>query len=271
MMTRTRNIITCTMALLAAMSCSDVGEEERFVDEGIMQAQRSILLEDFTGQRCVNCPSAMKEIEKLQALYGDSLVAVGIYGGPFAKTVGGKRYPLTNDIGEHYADQRKIEEQPFGYVNRVKSTSNYNLWAQMVSEQITQKTPIAITLSNDYDEAGRQLTIGVKAYSSQDIADARLQVWITEDGITSRQETESGNDNNFVHNHVLRASVTDWDGDPVELGEGKRLDKQYTITLDEGWNAGNLDVVAFIFTPAGVQQAKKADALPTHANGKPSE
>ena len=54
---------------LLAVSCSHISEDERLIYVKPAQAARCILIEDFTGQRCVNCPAATAEISKLQQQY----------------------------------------------------------------------------------------------------------------------------------------------------------------------------------------------------------
>ena len=90
-------IISCICLLL--VGCDRISEDERLIYEKPEPAQRVVLLEDFTGQRCTNCPKATEVIAQLQETYGDALVAVGIHGGPLAfagnaKVIGLKTKPL---------------------------------------------------------------------------------------------------------------------------------------------------------------------------------
>ena len=50
-------IITLTIILAAVLTaCSHIDEDERYIYQKPEQADRTVLLEDFTGQRCINCP-----------------------------------------------------------------------------------------------------------------------------------------------------------------------------------------------------------------------
>ena len=51
-------------------ACSNIDEDERLIYVKPAAVERSVLLEDFTGQRCVNCPLAADEIAKLHEQYG---------------------------------------------------------------------------------------------------------------------------------------------------------------------------------------------------------
>ena len=59
------------IALTVATSfsaCNDLDEAERFIEEPLRveDTNRNVLVEDFTGQDCNNCPKAHELIEGLQ-------------------------------------------------------------------------------------------------------------------------------------------------------------------------------------------------------------
>ena len=63
--------------LLLCISCSNISEEERLIEvqpslpeTPDVTVMRRVLIEDFTGQRCVNCPTATQTISDLQQAYG---------------------------------------------------------------------------------------------------------------------------------------------------------------------------------------------------------
>jgi len=53
------------------------------------QQQRNVLIEDFTGHRCKNCPKASKAIEALVDAYGSRIIGLAIHAGPgnFTNTI----------------------------------------------------------------------------------------------------------------------------------------------------------------------------------------
>ena len=66
-------------------SCDPVDSDKRFVEVPAATIQRNVLIEDFTGQRCIYCPGATDAITELQTTYGaDKLIAVAIHAGPLA-------------------------------------------------------------------------------------------------------------------------------------------------------------------------------------------
>lgn len=269
-----KNIIS--LAILSVMTlsaCSDIAEDERFIKGELVGGSdeteisyKNVLIEDFTGQNCLNCPLAMEELGKLHVSFGDKVVAVGIYGGPFGKTAAGKYYPLTTETGDYYATKLNIQEQPNGYLNRKVLTSNYLTWAGTVADMLSEQTGVSIECENSYDPSTRQASITVKAHSLNSIADTKLQVWLIEDNIVSLQRLpDSSVNKEFTHNHVFRLSVNDRDGEPVTLPQETDMEKTYSLTIDETYKADDLYVVAFIFTPDGVEQVVKAKLTPATA------
>ena len=71
---------------MAFIACDEVSNDKRLTYIEPPEAARAILIEDFTGQYCVNCPRATEEIERLIEQYGDTvIIAVAIHSGPFSK------------------------------------------------------------------------------------------------------------------------------------------------------------------------------------------
>ena len=56
--------IGAILAPLAA-GCDSVDENDRYIEMPPVESNRVVLLEDFTGQYCVNCPDAHEVMEQL--------------------------------------------------------------------------------------------------------------------------------------------------------------------------------------------------------------
>lgn len=59
-------ILTVVLGGTLLASCSNIAEDERYIYVKPAEVKRSVLIEDFTGQRCINCPNANDEIATLQ-------------------------------------------------------------------------------------------------------------------------------------------------------------------------------------------------------------
>ncbi|MCD8297362.1 MAG: Omp28 family outer membrane lipoprotein [Prevotella sp.] len=260
-----KNIIYClalSAATLIAVSCSNIDEDEREIYVKPAEMAKHVLIEDFTGQRCVNCPAATAIIEQLQEQYGtDNVIAVGIYSGPFGASANGSLLPLTTETGNYYYNTFGVSEQPSALIDRHSVNSNTATWAAEVYNYIQETSPLILDVTNSYDEATRTVSITVEGTAIESVS-GKLQVWLIEDNIVSTQYLSDGSfDNNYVHNHVFRTTVNDKDGESFAVAEAGSAMRTYTATLDADWKAEDMSVVAFVFDGTGVLQTVKAAVI----------
>lgn len=255
-------VATAAMAMAAA-SCSNIDEEDRLIYVKPAEVGRAILIEDFTGQRCINCPTGTEIINGIVDTYGeDNVIAVGIHSGPLGFAGNSKTVGLMTDTGNEYYtrwDKENKMGQPWVIFNRKTSPdSHYNNWAAMVSTIISEKANLSVKIANAYDAASRTLTTTVGADGVNGTVNGKLQVWIVEDGIKALQMMPDGKSNKeYVHNHVFRAAVNGTWGEDVTVKEGETTTKQYQYVLPEAWDADKIAVVAFVYNDGGVENVAK--------------
>lgn len=255
-------VATAAMAMAAA-SCSNIDEGDRLIYVKPAEVGRAILIEDFTGQRCINCPTGTEIINGIVDTYGeDNVIAVGIHSGPLGFAGNSKTVGLMTDTGNEYYtrwDKENKMGQPWVIFNRKTSPdSHYNNWAAMVSTIISEKANLSVKIANAYDAATRTLTTTVGADGVNGTVNGKLQVWIVEDGVKALQMMPDGKSNKeYIHNHVFRAAVNGTWGEDVTVKEGETTTKQYQYVLPEAWNADNIAVVAFVYNDGGVENVAK--------------
>ena len=249
---------------LTFASCSNIEEDDRFIDVEVATAKRCVLIEDFTGQRCVNCPTATAIIGDIIEQYGhDNIVAVGLYSGPFGNNAGGtKPLPLTTDEANHLYEKYKVDAQPSGMINRQGVDPNYESWGATVNAEIQKDAGLNIEIVPVYDAVARTAQISVTIDAIYDV-DGKLNVWLTEDDIVSPQyiPATGKSDPNYVHNHVFRKSITNIDGEAVNVGYGLTKTFDYSIEISDEWVPENMTVVVFVDNAGGVMQAGKAKLI----------
>ena len=252
-----RKILYC-LALLLLISCDSIKREDRLIYEKPATVKRVVLLEDFTGQRCVNCPKGTEVIEQLIAEYGDTaVVAVGIHGGPLGFSGNATTVGLATEVGDEYYQHWNLEYQPVGLVNR-HDPVNYPEWAAAVKEELGKPAPLSLQATAVIGE-NNNLFIIVGALGTDGFVNGLLQVWILEDGITAMQMMPDGSsDPDYIHHHVFRKAVNGTWGEEFSIREGEKKTRDYTLTADPTWNVNNLSVVAFVYNDSGVLQTIKA-------------
>ncbi|MCD8289135.1 MAG: Omp28 family outer membrane lipoprotein [Prevotella sp.] len=250
------------VAAVTLAACSNIDEDERLIYVQPADVAKHVLIEDFTGQACVNCPAASELIAQMQEEYGEeNIIAVGLYSGSFGQNIRGDFYPLTTELGNYYYNLYGVSEQPSAMIDRHGVNSNYATWPAEVYNCIQDSAKVKLDITNSYDEATRTADITVSALAVKDIS-GTLQVWLTEDNIVNWQYLSDGSaDAAYVHNHVFRTAVNDRDGDTFNVSEGTTQTRTFCITLDEDWAAENVSAVAIVSDAGGVVQSVKAPII----------
>ncbi len=259
-------------ALLSLAACDEVAEGDRYIELPQVTAQRTVLLEEFTGQDCVNCPAAHEVIESLLAQYGDALISVSIHGGHFGIPI--SRKGLMQPEGDEYVTYWGAETFPSGVVNRAGGVQSMDAWAASIRNLVEQPSSLSIAVEAHPSADGSQIDITTTLDPLDDLQ-GKLQLWITESNIVARQRNAEGEwVPDYVHNHVYRASVNGTWGEDVALSEGVHKTLSHSIAVraetNETWNVANLHVVAFVYNDSGVLQAAQCSVASQGDTGENS-
>lgn len=231
--------------------------------------QRQVLIEEFTGVRCVQCPAGAAEIKALLAIHGERLVAVSIHAGGFAPPFTGEsQYDFRTPEGDQILSQLM---EPFGYpsavVNRKKFDGEIDLqlsksqWPGYIEQEKAIPPKVKIGLIPDFNLDSRLLDLEVLLVVQEAIdEEVFLSVMITESGIIDVQDTPDGKKTDYEHNHVLRDMLTSANGELVAatLSAGQEITKNYTFSVPAGWNPDNCHVVAFVHLGADKKEVLQA-------------
>jgi hypothetical protein len=226
---------------------------------GPVENVRKVLLEDFTGQKCPNCPEAAEVAHTLKTTYGEQLVLLTIHAGYYAIPDGDFTADFRTTEGTELNNFFEIFANPLGMVNRTEYLGNRVMqtgdWEAATAAQAELEPLAAIAITNTYTAGTRKLDCLLETEFIETMDGTyNICAFITESGIISPQLTEQGIETNYIHNHVLRGSMNGTWGDAAgEDGQavgGTILTDSYSFTLPEGWNADNCTVVAFVYNTA---------------------
>ncbi len=250
--------LTFIAAAALATACNDIDSDDRFIELPSVEAKRVVLLEEFTGQYCVNCPIAHNVIENLAGQYPDNLICVSIHAGGDAFSIGEDQIPgfvgLRIPQGEIYAAAAGANAFPCGVVNRKGSVQTHEQWAGLIRDAVQQPSHLDLNVEARLDGSTIEITTNIEPYEN---INGFLQLWVVESGIKAMQMLPTGGiDMEYVHNHVFRAAVNGGDGEAVDLVINEPFKNTNTIALKPNWNVENLSIVAFVYTrDGGVEQA----------------
>lgn len=265
-----KNLILALVVAVFALSACDIVEEPYIQGGGdtpepsgdTVQVLKKVLLEDYTGVRCVNCPEAGALALQLQSIYPERLIVLSVHAGMLAMPNGG--YPdFRTPEGTEWWNFFEFDQNPIGTVNRVLSGSGrYGLnsgdWATFVVEELEKEPVIALSLEKNYNSDSRVLDVKVTGNLLKDqTEDLMLVVCLMEDDIEGLQQTPSGANPNYLHRHVFRGTLDGnaWGSliDSAPLAEGFLFEKTYTYTIPEDFVDYNCAVVAYVY-----QESNKA-------------
>ncbi len=251
-----KKILLLALTALVAGSCKEISPDVRLIKP--QPGERNVLIEEFTGVQCVNCPQGTADILDLQQLYGKNLIAVAIHAGYFARMYSDSKYDFKTEEGA------KIEEwleAPQGYpaavVNRKRFQGEQGFqlgrskWPGYIASEAAVIPKVKIEVTPAYNAATRRLEVKIAIEAKEDIQqDLRISVMLTEDDIVDPQADVGGRIVNYVHKHVLRAMLTNFDGNFLtsQLRFGDIIERSYSFTIPDEpgwWKPENMHIVAF--------------------------
>lgn len=255
------SLLCCSIAA-TLVACDNVDMADRLQYVKPEATGRCILVEDYTGQNCVNCPTATTIVEELQRTYtADTIIAVAIHSGALGVKPS-EKHPdgLATELGDRYYNYWKIEYQPMGIIDRSDGPLDKDIWTAKVTWDLQQPqtSRVNIDVAATFDDDSHILDIEADIIAAEGNTEGKLQLWLTEDSITAFQKMPDGStDNSYVHNHVLRDAINgDW-GEDLRLTEGNVKHFSHTYRVNSAWNVRNLAIVAFVYNGNGVVQAKR--------------
>ena len=249
-----RKFCPIVLCIIIVVACTEIGPVIPALGPPDL-GNRKVLIEEFTGVQCVNCPQGSAEIENLIGLYGAQLIAVSIHAGFFSDPYSDSRFDLRTEEGEALEG---FLGEPLGYpsavINRKKQLGRAILqlgqasWASAVAESVQEEQLLSLNLELDYDEGARDLDLKVALLALENISDPlSLSIMITENDIVDQQLTPGGKNSDYVHKHVLRDMLTDFKGQALGvLDKGQLIEKNYDYSLLQEWKAEDCKMVVFV-------------------------
>jgi len=222
---------------------------------------RHALIEEFTGVRCINCPAGSAAIENLLDSYGGELVAISIHSGFFSPPYSQSLYDLQTPDGDNLLNYLG---QPIGFptavVNRKSFSSgsdelqiNQSDWAGAIATELQEAPKVKIGVEHTYDAASGAIDLTATLFVQETVTDpdTRITVMITESGIIDHQLTPQSSpdtDPDYVHKHVLRDIITNFDGNPIStpLTAGAEISEPFSFTIPSEWDADKCEIIVLV-------------------------
>lgn len=233
------------------LSCSETVVVENRPDQSVSAPpipgyfKKRVLIEDYTGTWCGNCTRVAYAIEQVKA-QTDKVVTVAIHNGndPFHFAGIG---PLKNLI---------LPNSPLALP--VSRLNRMNIWTFPETSNIQEaldftgnNSTIGLAMNSSLNNGNIDLTVDVKFLDNY--SNLKLVVYLLENGLVYQQFNYTNYYDgylipNFVHNHVVRTTLTNILGDSIsETTNGTTFTRTFSIPVPANIaNANNISFAAFV-------------------------
>jgi thiol-disulfide isomerase/thioredoxin len=230
---------------------------------------RKVLVEDYTGHKCGNCPKAADTLTYIESKYPGQIVPVAVHAGFYALTNAAYPTDFQTAVGNTYDNTfgNSAAGNPNGLVNRAGFTAgstvfikNYPTWEGAIAQMLNQPASFQIKIKNNFNTSNNQLSTDVMVRSlAVNSGTYKLVVLLTEDSIIAEQldyrvpvpPAPSQKITNYEFNHVLRSAINNTWGDAVFTGGAALNDsvvKSFpNIPISSSYRPAKCHVVAFIY------------------------
>ena len=252
-MRKISHILLAAAMMLLISSCDKIDINNTHKPFNPSGHGKTVLIKDFTGVRCVNCPAAAEIAHELQHELGeDHVFIMSVHAGFLAQPVGLFPDFTTPEGTEWYGSN---SSNPLFSVDHVALTDGNTLYVEQVdsplSEALAEEQTFEILMATAYDQETRQLNMETDVVATADVVgDFYVTVCILEDSIVGRQVVPGGVDTAYVFRNVFHGTVNGADGDTFFDGPVYVNDEyiyRYSIELDPAYNADQCYVLSYIY------------------------
>ena len=266
-------ILFFAVAILAFVACKPTEPEQQEPELSTDPVERTVLIEQFTGQSCGNCPWGS---ESIRNVIEDNARVIHIYhhvGYYEDQLTISKSKPLTYFYGTSstYAPAVMMNRKIIS--GSVPVMGINKLTTARLNTQLENPSYVKIDLKTTYDAATKELTVDVSGELRREYPNAKLNVYVIQDNIIAKQyalvdetgklvtmqDYQTGNYTGKVdgdwyaeynHRNTLRAVLTPNWGDAFEIEKGK-FSNTYTYKIPAkitgfDTDVDNMYVVAFV-------------------------
>lgn len=235
----------------------------------VVNAQaKKVLLEEFTGAHCSQCPLGVYYTDSMLTLHPD-LIAVALHSYPISDAMD---FAEIDTLFDTYS-----QGAPLGAIDRICSGSSSNLtavfvnqWNGNISQRLSMPADLTLSITPSWISATRNITaqVSINIVSNMSAGDYRLSLYVVEDSVTG---TGSGYDQlniydtdasspfygmgnpivGFIHRHVARALLpSSWGLQGLILSSptiGQNFYHTFNYTLPVSYNENRVHLVAFVY------------------------
>lgn len=235
----------------------------------ILPVPNNVMMEEFSGVRCVNCPDGNAKTKAIHAANPERVTIVTVHSNFLASPIGTDQDLRCADANALVDGLGPIGGKPSTFINRKSledplkivisgaGPAKLSAWQTYVNNELTLTTPIGLDLELIYvNVEERKFRYRVTIKLSEASSNINLGFLLTESGIVTEQDIQGSQSiEDYEHEWVLRDFITSVLGEPLteNLQANTVIVKEFEIDLDDAdynpsanWKIDNMELVAFL-------------------------
>jgi hypothetical protein len=215
---------------------------------------KRVLLEDYTGHKCPNCPAAATIAHSQEENYHGKLIVLAVHAGYYAIPGTGEfAADFRTTAGEEWNTDFLVSAYPSGMIDRKEFNGHRVLgseeWITDIASIIDQSPDLNMLIHNTYDSVSRTVNSVIYSQFLRSLTGSyNITVCVMEDNMISAQDSASIIIHNYVFNDVLRGSVNGTYGEILTTSVDPSLTYmgKFSIPITTAWVAKNCWILAFV-------------------------
>ncbi len=234
-----------------------------FFTDSVIVERKQVLLEDFTGHKCVNCPEAAMMAHDIAKANDHKLIIYNIHAGWYATPDQQGHYtadficPTGTDLYNNF----QVYANPSALIDRVEYNGTWvlgqNDWPTAIDLELAKENTVNLKLKNKYYPKLNTVKISTDiTFLSEMPGKYKLVVYIVENHIIAPQKNNDPDIGptpdwlDYEHRNVLRDAVNTTYGEYIsasgDVVSGKTYSMDYFYKIDDAWVTANCNIIAYI-------------------------
>lgn len=246
-------------AIISLLSCNEWEQKVDLPASTKPTSGRVVLIEEYTGASCPNCPQGSAALEVILDKYPDNVVVVGVHSNFLANKV------VSTDPKLSTPEAQAIEDFMGLYFGKPEATFNRKFftgqtytrigkpdtWITYVDAELKETPVVDLLIDKKYNDVTRELIVDIKCTARVNIdKPVHIHAMITESEIYTSQKGPTSIFANYHQKHVLRKVLSTIPGDKISdrMTQGQMINKTYTYTIPTDpvlWQVPHCDIIAF--------------------------
>lgn len=218
--------------------------------------QRTAVLEEFTTEKCSNCPATAQNLEtvlgNLSAQVKKNLAIVCHHSGFYEDFL---TQQCDRDLlwfytgGTTYAPGFMLDREPEGDTP-VFQNPGVSALQHDIESAVAEPALVSVEMKGLYNEETQKLDLSISGERVMDFArDPRITVYVCQDNVPAQRQQGYGD--GYIHNHVIRAYNSTWGESPVwdgdkytcsislEVGASYPQEEMYVVAIMSNYNSSD--------------------------------